>query len=225
MTVLVFGATGALGSSIVSELTSEGSRVVRISRKPGEFSDVSLINKNWVNEVKEFGPITGVVWAQGVNSAGTVPDINLQDLRDAFEANVVFIVETLSKLVESDCLPFGTRCVVLSSIWQEHARPNKLAYIASKAALSGLVPALAIDLASRGISINGVLPGVIDTPMTRANLSTTQIQNVELSTPTSKLAKPEDVSRAVAWLVNDKSTGITGQWITVDNGWAVYRNV
>jgi 3-oxoacyl-[acyl-carrier protein] reductase len=133
VTVLVFGATGALGSSIVSELTSEGST--------------------------------------------------------------------------------------------EHARPNKLAYIASKAALSGLIPALAIDLASRGISINGVLPGVIDTPMTRANLSEAQIQNVEQSTPTSKLAKPEDVSRAVAWLVSDKSNGINGQWITVDNGWAVYRNV
>lgn len=225
MTVLVFGATGALGSSIVSELTSEGSTVLRISRRAGEYSDVSLDNKNWIKEVTKLGPVSGVVWAQGVNSAGTVPDVDLQDLRDAFEANVVFIVETLSKLVDGDCLPFGARCVVLSSIWQEHARPNKLAYIASKAALSGLIPALAIDLASKGISLNGVLPGVIDTPMTRANLSEAQIQNVEQSTPTSKLAKPEDVSRAVAWLVSDKSNGINGQWITVDNGWAVYRNV
>ena len=90
MTVLVFGATGALGSSIVSELTSEGSTVLRISRRAGEYSDVSLDNKNWIKEVTKLGPVSGVVWAQGVNSSGTVPTIPLDDLRNAFEANVVW---------------------------------------------------------------------------------------------------------------------------------------
>jgi NAD(P)-dependent dehydrogenase (short-subunit alcohol dehydrogenase family) len=225
VTILVFGATGALGSAIVDELISSENKVVKISRSTNSSADVSLDDPNWIARGLAAGPISGIVWAQGINSTGTVPEVELQDLRDAFEANVVFIVETLNQLLSSSALNENVRCVALSSIWQEHARPNKLAYIASKAALSGLIPALAIDLAKRGIAVNGVLPGVIDTPMTRAHLTREQIKNVENSTPNSQLAKPSDVARAVAWLVSDKSQGITGQWVTVDNGWSVFRNV
>jgi len=225
VTVLVFGASGALGSAIVSQLKSDNFEVLQISRSSQANSDISLDGADWATKTTENGPVSAIVWAQGINSSGTVPSINIQDLRDAFEANVVFIVDTLSQLINAGVLTPGTRCVVLSSIWQEYARPNKLAYIASKAALSGLIPALAIDLAPDGIAINGVLPGVIDTPMTRANLTYLQVKNVENNTPGSNLANANDVARAVSWLASASSQGITGQWITVDNGWSVYRNV
>jgi 3-oxoacyl-[acyl-carrier protein] reductase len=225
VTILVFGASGALGSSIAEELLLEGKSVVKVSRTKSELSDVCLTAEDWIEKSLEQGAITGIVWAQGVNSSGTVPTIPLDDLRNAFEANVVFIVDTLNQLLQKNALEAGVRCVALSSIWQEYARPNKLAYIASKASLSGLIPALAIDLAEIGVSINGVLPGVIDTPMTRANLTDIQIRNVQNSTPNSLLASPKNVSRTVSWLLSGDSDGITGQWIIVDNGWSVYRNV
>lgn len=225
MSALVFGASGALGSAIVDQLLTDQFRVIRISRSSKGNSDISLDDANWAEKTLETGPISAVVWAQGINTSGTVPSVNIQDLRDAFEANVVFIVDTLSQLIDAGALAPGARCVVLSSIWQEYARPNKLAYIASKASLSGVIPALAIDLAADGIAINGVLPGVIDTPMTRANLTDSQVKNIEENTPGSILANPNDVARAVSWLASAKSQGVTGQWITVDNGWSVYRNV
>jgi NAD(P)-dependent dehydrogenase (short-subunit alcohol dehydrogenase family) len=225
VTVLVFGASGALGSAIVSQLLSDNFEVLQVSRTSHANTNISLDDPGWASKTTKNGPVSAIVWAQGINSSGTVPSINIQDLRDAFEANVVFIVNTLSQLINAGVLTPGTRCVVLSSIWQEYARPNKLAYIASKAALSGLVPALAIDLARDGIAINGVLPGVIDTPMTRSNLTDLQVKNVENNTPGSNLANANDVARAVSWLASASSQGITGQWITVDNGWSVYRNV
>lgn len=225
MSALVFGASGALGSAIVSQLETDQFRVLKISRSSQGKADISLDDTDWTEKIREFGSVSAVVWAQGTNSSGTVPSVNIQDLRDAFEANVVFIVDTLSQLINAGVLAPGARCVVLSSIWQEYARPNKLAYIASKAALSGVIPALAIDLAADGIAINGVLPGVIDTPMTRANLTDSQVKNVEENTPGSILANPNDVASAVSWLASTKSQGVTGQWITVDNGWSVYRNV
>ena len=225
MTALVFGASGALGSAVVAQLVSDQFEVLKISRSSHGDSDISIDDADWATKIKNNGPVSAVIWAQGINSAGTVPSVDVQDLRDAFEANVVFVVDTLSQLLNAGALVHGTRCVVLSSIWQESARPNKLAYIASKASLSGVIPALAIDLASDGIVINGVLPGVIDTPMTRANLTDSQVKNVESNTPGGILANPEDVARAVSWLASANSQGITGQWITVDNGWSVFRNV
>jgi NAD(P)-dependent dehydrogenase (short-subunit alcohol dehydrogenase family) len=61
--------------------------------------------------------------------------------------------------------------------------------------------------------------------MTRANLTQEQISGVEDSTLGHKLAKPENVARTIAWLLSDESTGLSSQFITVDNGWTINRHV
>jgi NAD(P)-dependent dehydrogenase (short-subunit alcohol dehydrogenase family) len=84
---------------------------------------------------------------------------------------------------------------------------------------------MAIDMAGHGFAINAVLPGVIDTPMTRANLSAEQIARVEAETVGGLLATAQDVARAVSWLVDSQSRGVNGQSIVVDNGWSSVRHV
>jgi 3-oxoacyl-[acyl-carrier protein] reductase len=139
--------------------------------------------------------------------------------------NVVFIVETLRSLSVASALAKPARGVVLSSVWQVTARANKLAYVASKAALAGVIPAIAVDMAGEGFAINAVMPGVIDTPMTRAALTPAQIEKVESETIGGALATPGDVARAVAWLVDARAAGINGQSIAVDHGWSKVRSV
>jgi NAD(P)-dependent dehydrogenase (short-subunit alcohol dehydrogenase family) len=73
--------------------------------------------------------------------------------------------------------------------------------------------------------MNAVLPGVVDTPMTRANLSQAQITNIEKETPMKTLVTSEDVARAVNWLASPESSGINGQFIRVDNGWSQIRAI
>jgi NAD(P)-dependent dehydrogenase (short-subunit alcohol dehydrogenase family) len=73
--------------------------------------------------------------------------------------------------------------------------------------------------------MNAVLPGVVDTPMTRANLDQTQISNIEKQTPTKSLVTSEEVAKAVNWLASAQSSGINGQFIRVDNGWSQIRAI
>lgn len=222
---LVFGASGALGAATAKELTSLGHDVIRASRSTNKETDISIDSLDWVQDVRNGGKVDGIVWAQGVNGAGTVLTTSGEELLAAFEANVGFIHKTLNALVDGDALAEKCRGVVISSMWQEHARPNKFAYLVSKAALEGLVKSVAIDLAGIGFSLNAVLPGVIDTPMTRANLTSEQILGVELNSLGGKLALPEHVARTIVWLLSELSEGVTAQFITVDHGWTVNRNV
>jgi NAD(P)-dependent dehydrogenase (short-subunit alcohol dehydrogenase family) len=220
---LVFGGTGALGSAIVAELTADGWEVAGASRS--DAATGVLLDGDWAGRVAADGAVEAVVWAQGINLKGSAPDVPASDMLRAFEANVVFITETLSALVAADALARPARGVVVSSVWQIAARSERLAYVTSKSALGGLVPALAADLADRAFAVNGVLPGVIDTPMTRAALTPEQIERVEAESLGGRLASPGDVGRAVAWLAHPRAAGINAQWIAVDNGWASVRRV
>jgi 3-oxoacyl-[acyl-carrier protein] reductase len=218
---LVFGGRGALGSAIVTGLRASGWQVDVASRTPGGAATVILSDDSWT----AAGPWSGVVWAQGLNASGGVLQTEDDDYVRLYDANVAFIGRTLRRLVEAEALTVPARGVVVSSIWQLTARPNKVAYVASKAALAGFVPAAAVDLQSQEFALNGVLPGVIDTPMTRSQLTVDQIEGIQTETIGGQLAKPENVAEAVGWLLDPRSRGINGQWIAVDNGWSAVRSV
>ena len=115
--------------------------------------------------------------------------------------------------------------VVLSSIWSQKSRPNKLSYSVSKAALSGLIRSLSVDLGASGIQINAVLPGPIDTPMTIKNLKPEELARVISETPIERLIKLEEVVSVVCAFVTGKMKGVTGQEIIIDGGWSVSKLV
>lgn len=225
MKALVFGANGALGSAICEKLTASSWGVLRAARSSRPGFEVDLSDEDWALSIANLGGVDAIIWAQGINSSGTVISTSQHALLESFNANVVFIADTLSALVSAEAMNSPCRGVVLSSIWQNNARSEKFAYMVSKSSLQGLVTSISIDLADRDFSINAVLPGVIDTPMTRARLDDEQIKRIENDTPGAKLASALDVANVVEFLANPSSSGINGQFISVDNGWSVNRNV
>ena len=114
--------------------------------------------------------------------------------------------------------------VIISSIWEEFTKENKLSYTISKTALSGLVKNIAYDLSSKNILINNVLPGVIDNEMSRKALSETQINNIKNYMNFGRLITLDDVYKTVKFLVTDNS-GITGQSIKVDLGFTNIKKI
>jgi 3-oxoacyl-[acyl-carrier protein] reductase len=222
---LVFGGTGALGSVIADELRATGWDVEVADIVSGLTVTVDTSLDDWAESAVARGTFDGVVWAQGANASGGVLEADAADLHRIFDTNVVFISETLRSLAAASALSRPSRGVVLSSVWQVTARANKLAYVASKAALAGVIPAIAIDMADRDFAINAVMPGVIDTPMTRAALNQFQIEKIQTETIGGVLATPSDVARAVGWLLDARAAGINGQSIAVDHGWSKVRSV
>jgi NAD(P)-dependent dehydrogenase (short-subunit alcohol dehydrogenase family) len=124
----------------------------------------------------------------------------------------------LKVLLAAGRLRAGSRLAIVSSIWQLESRPGKFSYTVSKAALQGLVKSCALDLGPSGILINAVLPGVVDTPMTRSHLSAEQIAAITAQSALGRLPEPADIASAVAFLVSQVNRSITGQFLTVDGG-------
>ena len=144
---------------------------------------------------------------------------------EIYRANCVYILATLQKLLRQDLLTKPARLCVISSIWQNLARQTKLSYCMSKAALEGLVLSASTDLAADGHLFNAVLPGALETPMTRRNLSAEQLLRLTGATRFERLPALEDVASAVFYLCSAANTGITGQFIAADLGFSRVRIV
>jgi len=221
MHALVFGANGTLGCKIVEVMRSTGLQVVTASRNS---PSTDIQSENIEEQLKRLGfKFDSCVWAQGMNRSDTLSES--EDFGKVFEANVGFIISTLSMLLKNDMLSNHARLVIVSSVWQEASKSQKFSYTVSKSALKGLVNSFIADYSPQGLSMNAVLPGVVDTPMTRANLSQSQISTIEKETPMGELVSSEEVAKVVNWLASQESSGINGQFIRIDNGWSQIRAI
>jgi NAD(P)-dependent dehydrogenase (short-subunit alcohol dehydrogenase family) len=232
--VIVFGASGSIGNAICHHFLKLGAQVIGVARKefthsyaPDVFHQVLLDRvedlPNLITNKFDQKEIHAVVWAQGMNFNDDVVHFDINHHLEMYEANVTYIVQTLQLLLNHQLLAPQSRLCVISSIWQNIARQNKLSYCITKSALQGLVQSMSIDLGKDGILINAVLPGPLDTPMTRSNLSELQITSLEKATPLNSLPSLNDVTNLVAFLCSPQNTGITGQFIAADKGFSYAR--
>lgn len=222
---LVFGGTGQIGAACATALEKSGFDVVRTARTADTARGVVAYDPAAGADLPGNEAFDAVVWAQGMNLNDSILDVDPERHRELYNANVLFIITSLQALLAQDRLRQGARLCVVSSVWQTVARKNKLSYMVSKAAVQGLVLSAAIDLAERGILINAVLPGALDTPMTRANLSPAEIARLAAMTPFNRLASIDDVASLAAFLCSAANTSITGQFVAVDLGFQNARLV
>ena len=228
---LVFGATGAIGSVIVEDALTRGWQVTGVARRAPETlpEGVSFIAYDPAGSSEEIWsalpPFDAVCWSQGANLNDSVATVDLAKHMELYQANCVYILATLQALLKLDKLRAPAKLCVISSIWQNLARQNKLTYCMTKAALQGLVLSASADLAAQGHLVNAVLPGALETPMTRKNLAAAQIEAIERSTLFHRLSSLADVSSAVLYLCSPENTGLTGQFLTADLGYSHVRIV
>ena len=221
MKAIVFGANGHLGKSIVNELLIKGFEVATTSRNS---KDTVFQTQDGFEQIISSGEkFDACVWAQGKNANDTLE--SSENFEDLIEANLSFTIRSLKILLENNLLGENARLVIISSVWQSLSRTNKFSYSVSKSAVEGLVNSFVADYSSRGYAMNAVLPGIVDTPMTRSNLSNQQIERIEIETPAGKLVSAKDVARVVSWLSSSDSMGVNGQFIRVDNGWSQIRAI
>jgi len=202
--VVVFGASGSIGTFICDKLVEEGKNVIPVYR---DFDIHSLPPS-----------IHSAVWCQGININDTIGSIDYESYINVIDVNLNYIITTLDSLVKHKKLDKGSRCVIISSIWQEYARDNKLSYTVSKSAIGGLVRSCSIDLGSNGVYINALLPGPIDNPMTRNNLTPEQLSKL------SGFVQLGDVWQLTKYLCFFNNS-TNGQSILIDLGLSVRKTL
>jgi NAD(P)-dependent dehydrogenase (short-subunit alcohol dehydrogenase family) len=217
---LVFGGRGAIGAAVASDLAGRNYRVFRTSRRPGGDAIPVDPEGGCLGALGDLPPASVVVWAQGANRNDSVVDFDAEAFEAVLAANTTFVARTLAELLRLGKLLDGARLCVVSSIWELMARQAKLSYTVSKAALGGLVRSAAVDLAPRRILVNAVLPGVVDTPMTRSVLRPEQVAAFEDATGFRRLVSLADVVSLVGYLCSPDNTGVTGQSVVVDLGYS-----
>ena len=221
--LLIFGSTGTLGGAILDKYRAEKWGVTCAVRKVVNDCDIQLPLTSAILGDKKFD---AVVFAQGANVNGSAMQTGTKELNELFEANVTVIAESVSTLMSAGSINEGGRVVILSSLWEQFTRQEKFAYSVTKAAVGGLVRSLAVDLGrQKKILVNGILPGIINSPMVARTLSPEQIANVVSQTPIGELASTVDVANSVYMFGSSLNTGISGQSIFVDRGFSVARTI
>ena len=236
---VVTGAGRGIGHAIAVRLANEGARVASVSRTEAnaqktadeinaaradaakayavDVGDHAAVQKTGTQILEDFGRVDILVNNAGVTRDGLSMRMSLDDWDTVLNTNLKGAFNFTQALMRPMIKQRSGRIINISSISGLIGNAGQANYAASKAGLIGLTKTLARELASRGITVNAVAPGLIETDMTGV-LSDEVRQAILQKVPLGKLGQPEDIAAAVAYLASAEAKYITGQVLTVDGG-------
>jgi NAD(P)-dependent dehydrogenase (short-subunit alcohol dehydrogenase family) len=168
----------------------------------------------------ELGPIGGLVHAAGISGSCPLDELTDEAWDKVLDVNLRALPLLVRSLLDDLRTREGAAVVGIASIASFIGYVDIVPYCASKAGMLGVVRALALTLAGDGVRVNAVCPGNVDTPMLRARATATPERRdaFERHTPLGRLGEPEDIARAVRFLMSDEASYVTGTQLIVDGG-------
>ena len=236
---VVTGAGRGIGHAIAVRLAKEGARVASVSRTEAnaqktadeinalraeaakayavDVADQTAVQEAAAKIFADFGRVDILVNNAGVTRDGLSMRMSMEDWDTVLNTNLKGAFNFTQAVMRPMIKQRSGRIINISSIAGLTGNAGQANYSASKAGLIGLTKTLARELASRGITVNAVAPGLIETDMTTV-LSDEIRQAILQKVPLGKLGEPDDIAGAVAYLASPEAKYITGQVLTVDGG-------
>ncbi|MEW9529669.1 beta-ketoacyl-ACP reductase [Microbispora sp. NPDC049125] len=225
--VLVTGGNRGIGLAIARELAAAGDAVAvtyRSGEPPeglfGVRCDVTSsadIDAAFEKAEAEHGPVEVVIANAGITRDTLLPMMKEEAFTDVIDTNLTGAYRVAKRAVRPMLRLRRGRIILISSVVGLLGSAGQTNYAASKAGLVGFGRSLARELGPRGITVNVVAPGFVETDMT-AGLEEAQQENIRKSIPLGRQAKVEEIARVVRFLASDEASYITGAVIPVDGG-------
>lgn len=238
--VIVTGAGSGIGAASVRRLVAEGARVLaldvsqdvvgRIASECGGEANVEGVVLDvsdhaaaiaFVADARErYGALHGLINCAGIRGVGSVVDVDKETWRDVLSVNLDGTVNMCHAYVQAVKHDTYARAIVnISSGAGILGVPNRLPYVASKFAISGITRSMSPELGPLGIRVNAVAPGMTRTPFTAYMMQdAAAIERIKAAHPIGRIAEPEEIAAVIVFLLTDDASFMTGAIVPVDGG-------
>ena len=231
---LVTGGSGTLGAAICRELSARGFHVVvHANRRLAEAETLAAALRNGggsaeavafdvcdnaaagaaLAAIVESGPVQVLVNNAGIHDDGLMPAMDEARWRRVIDVSLNGFYNVTQPLLMPMIQTRWGRIITITSVAALLGNRGQVNYSAAKAGLHGATKALALEVASRGITVNAVAPGLIDSPMLSQSFSPERIKQL---VPLGRAGRPEEVAATVGFLCSEPAGYISGQVISVD---------
>ena len=237
--VLITGATRGIGLAILKEMSNHNYIVLgtgtnensinilkdelKVNKIEGKAYLLDIKNQESINNLlenikKDYTNTPDIL----VNNAGVTNDnllVRMDDDQwlDTIETNINSLYKISKLFIKPMIKKRNGRIICISSVVANTGNAGQTNYVTSKAGMIGFCKSLAKEVATRGITVNCVSPGFIETDMTE-KLNDSQKEQIFKNIPTNKMGSPEDIAYAVSFLASEKASYITGETIHVNGG-------
>ena len=213
--ILNYNSSQKEAEQIKEELTKQGCKV---DIYKADITKKEEVQKMIEYTIEKYKKVDVLINNAGISQIKTFAELTEEDWDKMIDTNLKSIFYT-SKAVLSTMLHEQNGLILnISSIWGVIGASCEVHYSTAKAGMNGFTKALAKELGPSNIRVNAIAPGIIDTNM-NANLSKEEVEKIKESIPLERIGKPEQIAKAVKWLIEDEYT--TGQIISIDGGWGI----
>jgi len=201
-------------AALVSEIRAAGGEAFALKM---DVADADLVKAGFKQVVDKFGRLDILVNNAAVTRDGLAMRMKKDDWDTVLETNLTGAHLCIQQALATRMRARAGRIINISSVVAQSGNPGQANYVAAKAGLIGLTKAIAVEMASRGITVNAVAPGFVETPMT--DILPEQVKEaLKTRIPLGRMGRPRDVAAAIVFLASDEAGYITGHVLNVNGG-------
>ncbi|MCL6571218.1 MAG: SDR family oxidoreductase [Bacillus sp. (in: Bacteria)] len=235
---LITGASGGIGQAVANNLAAKGyhlylhyhknkKSISELIDKLGQYSGEYIpIQSDLADPIgyktvcSHIFSLDAIIHCGGNSQSGLLIDLHQEEAESLLNVHVLSPLMLTKELLPKLISKRAGNIIVVTSIWGQTGAACEVAYSAVKGAQIAFVKALSKEVALNGIRVNAIAPGAIETPM-MAGYTKNEVEQISEEIPMGRLGHPEEIAKAVTFLLSEESSYITGQILGVNGGWYI----